>query len=312
MSTAHCISLILISYETAMKNPTMKNIFYVEDMYYYKNNAGNNVQVVPDYVKDRIEERDGVYYYVYTANGIEQEIKVNKTTGSLVYRHDQRYLKVDLNGDGVIQSGEREYYYVKTNFELSARNLQIISEQYADGKGENKNLLDYTIVDTKLNDSGVSESETISATDNFRKLHMQMLTISLEGDVNKTEFERNMGMTVDAFLASGVAPDATISMVVEDEAKVLNSSKKRDESGKLVPVHTENIEQYYVFRFYSYTEWKSLVTIEMMEKDDNGNWVSSNSTPQGRFYVNSSILDKMESDIEKILDGELIDYTTKY
>ena len=119
-------------------------------------------------------------------------------------------------------------------------------------------------------------------------------------------------MTVEEFLASGAAPDVVISTICEDHASLLNNSKKRDENGKWIPVHTENTEEYLVFRFYSYTEWKSLVTIEKMTKDENGNWVSSGAVSEGRFYINSSVLDKMQSDIVKILNGELIDYTTKY
>ena len=299
-------SVKLVTYESAVKNPTMVNILYVEDMYYYRNASNQNVQVVPDYVNDTIELRDDGYYYIYKLpSGKTQEIKVNKTTGSLVYRESLRELK---NSDG-----KTEYYHVTTNFETSASNLMISSDQFTGGEGENKNLLDYTIVDTKVNDSGMNESETISATDNFRRLHMQLLMISLEGDVDEEEFERNMGMTVKKFLKSDKAvPQAEITMLAEDYAKLLNTSRKPDENGDMVPVHTENMEQCLVFRFYRYTEWKSLVTIDALVKDENGNWVSTGDELAGRFYVNSSILDKMQSDIGKIMDKELIDYSTKY
>ena len=300
-------SIELVSYETAVKNPTLENIIYVEDMYYYRNASNQNVQVVPDFVNDKIELReDGNYYYVYKgSSGETKEIKVNKSTGNLVYRESLRKLqKAD---------GEVEYYHVTTNFETSASNVMIKSPQFNGGEGEDKHVLDYTIVDSKLNDSGITETENVSATDNFRRLHMQLLMIALEGDVDGEEFERNMGMSVKEFLNSGNAvPHAEITMRAEDYAKLLNASKVPDENGKLIPIHTKNMEQCLVFRFYRYTEWKSLVTIEALVKDENGNWVSSGDELAGRFYVNSSLLDKMQSDIGKILNQELIDYSTKY
>ncbi|MBQ8310179.1 MAG: DUF4340 domain-containing protein [Clostridia bacterium] len=303
----------LVSYETALKKPSLTNVLYVQDVYYYINENKQSVRVNPDYTTDRIEVRDGEYYYVYTlSSGETKEIKVNKTTGDLIYRESYRKLEVDANGDGVIEKSEIEYYHVETTFQTDASNLQILCDQFTGGEGDNPKLLDYTIVDSGLNDSGINESETVTATDNFRKLHMQMLMFSLDGDVDEEEFERSKGMTVEEFLASDLAvPAATVTTLCEDYAKLLNNAKKNVD-GKLVPVYTENIEKCLVFRFYQYTDWKSLVTIEALVKDENGNWVSSGDELAGRFYVNSSILDKMESDIEKILNKELIDYTTKY
>ena len=114
-------------------------------------------------------------------------------------------------------------------------------------------------------------------------------------------------MTPDAYLASGKAvPTATFSILAEDYAAALNDSYKYDEDGVAHKVHEKNVSQHLVIRFYRYSDMEALVTVEALEQDEKGNWVSPDSTPLGRFFVSATMLDKLEADAERLLKGEYI------
>ncbi len=276
----------------ADRNSGVGNILYNEDLFYYYDENKELVRITPDYEKgDEIMQKDGVYYYRPAKSDIV--VSGNLTTGDLIYRFEKGH-------------------EIKLEFGSSA--LLVICDRYTDGGHENEHILDYVIDHTYINDNGVSVTEEVAAIDNFRNLYIQIIQYSLRGDIDPKEFQRNTGMTVEEFLSSDRAktPDAAVTMETEDHAQILNNSVIYDEDGKVQKVHTENISRRLVFRFYRYSDMKAMVTVESMEKDEDGNWQPSDETLRGRFFVSASFLDKMEADAERVLDGELVNKATTY
>ena len=165
-----------------------------------------------------------------------------------------------------------------------------------------------------MGDAGVEEYETVTATDNFRKLHMQLLYFSLMGDVDPVEFEAAMGMSVEEYLASNTKkPIATISTHVEDYARALNGYTYYDKDGNELRNYDENISQYIEYKFYQYSDWKVLVTVELFTKNENGEFVSNSPDGVvGKFYASTAILEKLVGDIDRLLNAEIIDSSVKY
>lgn len=258
-------------------------LLYRQDQYYYYDANKKLVRIIPDYGRgDTVTERDGAFYY--KVKGIENEIKVQESEGELIYRFEKGH---------------------ETTVTVASTNLILFSDQYtANASGQ----MDYVKDHVYVNDSGVTVTETFTATDNFRSLYMQILRFSLRGDVDEEEFVRNMGMTTAEYLASDKAvPAMTFNTVVTDHAAALNDTYKTDADGNVYKVHTENITQNLVFRFYRYSDMKALITIEELVQNEDGEWVSEGEPPLGRFFVSASMLDKLSSDLEKLLAGEYID-----
>lgn len=284
----------VVSYKDIILDPTLSGVVYVPENYYYVKD-GENVNVSPDYVTKVIEydvERDengkyvgGRYYYVNLTTG--ERIRVNRSFGDPVYcyEHNGKIYEATL---GITASG------------------LLVSC--------NGNLLDYNISNSGMGDSGVTEYETVTATDNFRKLHMQLLYFSLVGDVDPVEFQEKMGMSVEEYLASEAKkPIATISTHVEDYARALNGYTYYNENGEEVRYYDENTSQYFVYNFYQYSDWKVLVTVELFTKNENGEFVTNSPDGVvGKFYASTAILEKLVGDIDRLLNEELIDYETKY
>ena len=281
-------------------DPTLTDVVYVEENFYYTNEKGESVTVSPDYVTTTIEyvvERDkndkiigGSYFYVDLLKN--ERIRVSRSIGDPIYRFDYK----------------KKTYEVTLG--VSASGLLVSC---------NGELLEYNISNSGMGDAGVEEYETITATDNFRKLHMELLYFSLMGDVDPVEFKNTMGMSVEEYLASDdKQPMATIFAHVEDYARALNGYTYHDKDGKEVRVYDENNSQYLAYKFYQYTDWKVLVTIEAYEMDENGELVplvpDENGEPVvvGKFYASTSILNKLVSDIDRLLNAEVIDNTTKH
>ena len=269
------------------------NILYHEDLFYYYDQNKELVRITPDYAKgDVVEKIDGVYYY-RPAGSKDIGVSGNMTTGSLIYRFEKGH-EIEL--------------------EFASKSLLVICDRYEGGSHENEHILDYVVEHSYINDSGVPVTEKVSATDNFRNLYIQILQYSLRGDIDEKEFKKNTGMTVEEFLSSERAdsPDVSVTMEVEDNARILNNSVVYDEDGKAQKVHEDNISRRLVFRFYRYSDMKAMVTIESMKLDKDGNWRPSDETLRGRFFVSASFLDKMEADAERVVDGELVDQTKTY
>jgi hypothetical protein len=287
----------LVTQRDITLNPELENVIYVKETFYYINEKGENVGLVIDYVNSDVEyviERDeddkvkDKYYCYFDNKG--NRIRVQRSLGDAIY-HYQNGLEVTLG--------------------IDARGLKIYSDQYT---GNDTGLLDYVIDKSGIGDDGTNKRETITATENFKKLHMQLLYFSLSGDVDEVEFKNSMGMTVDEFLKqSNKKPLAKITARVEDYAKYFNGYTYYDDDGNEIQWHKENSNQYFEYTFYQYTDWKVLVTVELFEKDENGNFVSkSEDGVVGKFYASTSVLDKLEKDIERLLNQEIVDSDTKY
>ena len=282
-------------------NPTLTDVVYVPETFYYTNAKGENVNVYPDYATKNVEykfeknekgEIIGGHYY-YTDLTLSEPILVQRSLGDPVFRY----------------SYQGNMY--EATLGVTAAGLLVSC---------NGQLLNYDIPNIGIGDDGQTKYETVTATDNFRRLHLQLLYFSLMGDVDPVEFAKaNGGMSVEQFLASdNKQPMATISMHVEDYARALNGHTTYDENGQEVRFHKENKSQYLVYNFYQYSDWKVLVTIEEYEKGENGELVPSakdeegNPIVVGKFYASTAILDKLVSDINRLLNKELIDSATKY
>lgn len=285
----------VVSNKEIVLDPTLTDVVYVQESYYYVNDAGENVTVSPDYITKTIEyeiERDenGKYlggHYFYVDLSRNERIRVTRSLGDPVYR----------------------YTYKGNTYEatlgVSASGLLVSC---------NGELLEYNITNSGMGDAGVQEYETITATDNFRKLHLQLLYFSLMGDVDPVEFEAAMGMSVEEYLASGdKKPIATISTHVEDYARALNGYTYYDENGDELRYYDENISQYFEYKFYQYSDWKVLVTVELYTKNENGEFVTNSPDGVvGKFYASTAILEKLVGDIERFLNAEVIDSSTKH
>ena len=294
-------TVTVVTQKDITTDSTLSNVVYVPVSYYYVDANGNNVSVSPDYKTKTIEyevETDengkqvgGRYYYVDSVRG--ERIRVNRSFSDPVFRYE--YVNE--------QTSQKTMY--EATIGISVKGLLV----HCNGE-----LLDYTISDTGMGDAGVEQYETITASDNFRKLHLQLLYFSLVGDVDPVEFREKTGMTVEEYLADTTkTPIAQISMHVEDNSRALNGYTYRDENGKEIPYYEENISQYYEYKFYQYSDWKVLVTVELFTKDENGNFVSTSPDGVvGKFYASTAILDKLVGDIDRILNKELVDSTTKY
>ena len=286
-----------VTQKEIIQNPDLKNVIYVQETYYYVNEKGENVAVSVDYVNTDIEREvkkddkgnfSAVHYYYVDNKGTRKQ--VFRSMGDPIY-HYEKGLEVTLS--------------------IDARGLKIYSDQYT---GSESGLLDYVIEKSGIGDDGVNKRETVTATENFKKLHLQILYFSLTGDVDEVEFANAMGMTVDEFLKQDdKKPLAQISTYVKDYAKYLNGHTYHDEDGNELQWHDENSEQRFEYKFYQYSDWKVLVTVELFEKDENGEWVTTaEDGVVGKFYASTSILEKLEKDIQRLLNEELIDSNTKY
>ncbi len=280
-----------------LKDPTLSDVVYVKETYYYVDSEGQNVRVSPNYVDRTIEYRDGRYYYVYTENGKRNEIRVYRNFEEPVYRWQNP------------ETGE----ILEVSLSIGSSNMLVSSPQYSNGTSA-PNVLDYRKTNVFIGDSGVTETEIFTGTDNFRKLHLQLLHFSLEGDVNAAEFEAAMGMTVEEFLASDTKkPTAQITTMVQDYARIFNGYTYRDKDGDEVRLFDENNKQYIEYKFYQYSDWKALVTVELFRMDENGEWVTTATEGVvGKFFVTSPILDKLQSDVDRLLNEEIIDSSTKH
>lgn len=273
-----------VTQREAILNPDMEDIVYVEIIYYYVNSKNEKVQIVPDYVKDDIDERDGSFYYVYKKNGEELEIPVFRQFGEPIYRYKKG---------------------LEATVMLSTTAVDVYCNQYEGSNPANKHLLDYSITVTDRDDMGHEKVDVVSAVDNFRRFYNNMLYFSLGGDVNEAEFQKAMGMSVADYLATKEAL-AVFTLHVEDYASVTNGFTVYDGEGKEHPLYPENNQKYMVVRFYKWTDWKAVITVEVMEQDENGNWVSTQDEVVGKFFVSTEYLNNLGKDLVDLVTGKLV------
>lgn len=251
---------------------------------------------------------DGKTYQDYYRLTYWQE---TKTTENGVEKYVwNRTAPVNSASDLILRAADGKIYQIS----LGSSNLLVYCEQFNDGKAD-PHLLDYTIVNTYITDTGKEKTETISGVDNFRKLYGgdYLLGFSIEGDADPEEFERNMGVSMEEYIKRGDSVcDAIISYHVEDMAYGMNLYTTIFDSKDKTPEQkywTENNGMDVIIRFYNYTPagYRSLITIEVItEYDENGNPISNPENAAGRFYVNPSVLTGMVEAAERLLAQEKV------
>lgn len=256
------------------------------------------------------------YAFYQTADGTMATIDV--TTGKVIDHGNGSYSYVDKNGDKhevfLVDFSRKSAFTIEKQkivytdeqgrkYEISttSSNMDIFCKQYT----ENSNgLLDYVITNTYVNDSGVEKTQQVTGNKNFRKFYELLLWFTIEGDVNKAEFEANMNMTLEECMAQDdSACQAIIRYKLKDMASVMNQFTYVDENGKVVKRWTEDNEMEIVIRLYRYSERKSLLTIEIVEEGKP----SDSSNAVGSFYVLSRYVDELSSAAERLLNKELVE-----
>lgn len=121
--------------------------------------------------------------------------------------------------------------------------------------------------------NGVSTSFLRYGMKVFRKFYQSILYASIDGDVHDGTF----GLTDEQIAAYCATPEQNY------QAKIT--------------VDTSYEGTQYVYRFYAYSERRSMLTV-------NG--------ALGEFYVLRSFTDKLLADAERVMNGEAVDPTSKY
>ncbi|MBQ5772287.1 MAG: hypothetical protein IIW07_02185, partial [Clostridia bacterium] len=170
------------------------------------------------------------------------------------------------------------------------------------------NLLDYSYTYSYIDDAGNPRTKTYTGLDNFREFYVQLLYFTVGGVIDEKEFEAALGMSVSEYIAQGDGVcQAVIHYRSEDMAKVFNQFTYKDENGQTVKLYEENNTKEIVLRFYRYSEMRSLMTLEVVDKyDDAGNPVFNPANEIGRFFVNALEIENLERMLDMILSGERI------
>ena len=170
-------------------------------------------------------------------------------------------------------------------------------------------MLDYTIIDEYENDKGENEAKTITALKNFRQFYMNLLSHSIEGDIDVDVFEHNMGMLPDDYIKTHEC-DASLSFRATDLAKNTNLytfPTSADEKASELQYWQSNNLRDIVIRFYRYSGSKVMITVELVDTyDANGNPIPDASKTVGVFYVLDNVLNRLQEDLDVLLNGEKV------
>lgn len=205
--------------------------------------------------------------------------------------------------------GEKEYDFYLDNTKTdqssgtSSENLEIVCPQY----DSPDHKLDYEVHTVVPTDTGKEEALDYTGVRNFKRLMYKFFMATIEGDIDRAQFEAETGKTVEEFIASDVADDKCIAKIryhLEDYAGEYNnywqSNNRRD----------------LVLRFYEYepSGRKCLLTVEVLERDaagnlildENGEIFSDPTRANGLFYVNTASLGVLAGYTEDLLNQVLI------
>ncbi|MBQ8432957.1 MAG: InlB B-repeat-containing protein [Clostridia bacterium] len=261
---------------------------------FYEDSDGEMTLV--DLTKGKVVANENGGYTYVDASGVKHEVKLVDFSNEDAFK---------ISGTKIIYTDPDGKQYEMT---VGSSNMLIYCDQFTGGK-DHANLLDYIIPYTYATDSGGEKTKQISGIDNYRKLYQMFLYASIEGDVDEAEFEKNLGMSKDAYIAQGDGVcQAILKYRVADKASVLNQYTYTDENGKVKERWTEDNEMDVVIRFYRYTERKSLLTIEVIEDyDENGNPISDPTKAVGSFYVLSSYLNDLLDATHRLMNQERVE-----
>ncbi len=267
----------------------------------YRDANGDEYSVLGTY-----QGSDGKNYQDYYRLAYWQEIKTTDESGTEKYVW-KRTAPINSASNLMLRDAGGKIYSVS----LVSNNLLVYCEQFNDGKAD-PHLLDYTIVNTYITDTGKEKTEMISAVDNFRMLYNQLLVFSIEGDADPEEFQNNLGVSMEEYIKRGDGVcQAIISYRVDDMAYGMNlhtspeaSDDKASEQKYWGGINGMDI----VIRLYRYSERKSLLTVEVVtEYDENGNPISNPEKAAGRFYVSSSFLDQIVEAADRLLAQQKVE-----
>ncbi len=258
--------------------------------YAYYEKDGSLVQA--NISQGRLEQQGNSYVYTTSTGSYPVKFVDMSNKDNFVYKGGTVYYK---DPDG-------KTYQMNT----STNNIKVYMDEYTDRDGGH--LLDYVITNTFVNDKGETETEQITAVDNFRQWIIKLCYASIEGDVDEKEFEANLGMSIKEYFAQGDdVCQATLQYKLKDMASILNQYYTTDDKGNSVKLWTEDNEREAIIRFYRYSERKSLMTIENIEGyDENGNPITDPTKAIGTFYVLSSYVEELAKAADMVLNGQLI------
>jgi hypothetical protein len=222
-----------------------------------------------------------------------------------------------------IQIGKDAYNFVLDNSaseqvdKINSDKIKVYCKQFENGIAE-KNLLDYKITYSYKTDSGKEKTKQVTGMDNFMAVYSKLLWFSLMGDVDVAEFKSKTGMSIEEFVAAnpdstcgdkaGTGLQAIIYYRAEDLAATLNKFTYKDKDGNEVKLYTENNRKDIVLRFYQYSDWKTLLTLEVVENfDDDGNPITDHTKASGAFWVDTTYLQEMLEDIHEVMEGKIAD-----
>ena len=249
---------------------------------------------------------DGKNYQDYYRLAYWQETKTTDENGAEKYVWN-RTAPINSASNLMLMDASGKVYQIS----LGSSNMLVYCEQYNDGQAD-PHLLDYTIVNTYITDSGKEKTEKISGVDNFRKLYSQLLWFSIEGDADPEEFEKNLGVSMEEYIKRGDGVcQAVISYRVDDMAYGMNLHTALDGSEDKASEQkywTESNGMDVVIRLYRYSERKSLLTVEVItEYDEKGDPISNPENAAGRFYVSASFLDQIVEAAERLLTQQKVE-----
>ncbi len=300
-----------LSFASPMLDENNYIIGYMENIMVISQKTENNTYYIASFLTDMIVEVDQ-YYMSF----LEWEKK---------NWYEQNFFGTDISYvTGLdIRIGQNQYNFTLDNSEtdqskgIGSAKLKVFCDQYFGGKAD-PHLLDYTLTYTYLTSAGTEKTRQISGTDNFRKLYTDLLFFTLEGDLDPSEFEANMGMSVKDFIAAngddtcGADPQkglqAILRLRAEDLAATMNDYVYKDKNGNDVKLYTENNKMDVIIRLYRYSDRKAYLTIECVDKyDSNGQPIINPEWADGMFYVNASYLNVIQESIDRLLSNRPVE-----
>ncbi len=220
-----------------------------------------------------------------------QEVKTTTPSGQTTYVWERKVTNnaatsIMLRTTKEENESDRKTYQVP----VLGNNLQVSCQQGS---------LDYTAVYQYKTDMGTVETATLTGADNFRDLYSRLLYYSLEGTINRTEFEAQWGMSVESYIA-GKNPNAIFSYTVSDMSANMNIITSTDahetdrkptvaENGEEKIWHEDTVKNV-VVRLYQYSPTRSILTMSV-----NG------SEETAVFYVQSSYCDEILDAAQKLI-----------
>ena len=185
------------------------------------------------------------------------------------------YYRIDGGKLVVVNEVTGEWGYVSV---LSTPSY--IANVYANGA-----LLDYSL--PSLTATGKSTETT--AMENFQEFYKALLMASFEGMADLDEAEMQRLSALDDFSGEGSDNPCQLKITIVT----------KDHAGN---------ERNVVYRIYRYSERRAYITVEVVDKDGQ----SSPSDAYGAFCVLQSFAEKIIEDAERIVNGVLVDATSKY